>query len=99
MKLADLVAAGAPELPEGWFYRVVDDYHIGFKVELRRPGRFWSTCLTHAWVRESEHDDALSAVVDACQRAHASRARMLEERERAAGVEAFVGDYDPRRKK
>ncbi|GGX26790.1 hypothetical protein [Streptomyces chryseus] len=94
--MAELVAAGAPELPDGWFYRVAYD-RVGLKVKIRERRTFGSRSHAYAWVYEEDHDDALSAIVDACRRVHARMTDELERREKAQAAGQFIGDHDPRR--
>jgi hypothetical protein len=100
VSLADLVAAGAPELPDGWFYRVTDDVPVGFKVQIRESRRrFGSRLHAETYVLDERFEDAQSAVVDACRRAHASLGARLEAQRKYQAVAAYIGDHDPRRTK
>lgn len=95
MSMAQLVAAGAPELPAGYFYRVRSN---GFCLEVQvreRRKRFGSRQHSYALVR-SDEPDGLTAIAGACQ--HAVR-RMEQEdaywrSRRYAGQ--FIGDHDPK---
>lgn len=99
MSLADLVAAGAPELPDGWFYRVKSESFY-LTVELRKRRRVGSGFYASARVREDDFpDDAAAAVVDACRRAVANMDELAAQQARYVAVDAFVGDHDPRRKR
>jgi hypothetical protein len=66
--MADLVAAGAPVLPEGWFYRLTTSGPIcGWPtVEIRQPGRwFGSRVVSYSLVRTEEHDEHLRKTSEA----------------------------------
>ncbi|MEO3974394.1 hypothetical protein [Streptomyces sp. CAU 1734] len=94
--MAELVAAGAPELPEGWFYRVCRTSIPGYRVEIRRQKWFRSVCVSDAYVLEERYDDMTDAVVVACVRAHE---RIAEEAASVAKFEALAqlaGDHDPK---
>ncbi|MFG3014330.1 hypothetical protein ACGFZB_28705 [Streptomyces cinerochromogenes] len=96
--MADLVAAGAPKLPEGYFYRIRPT-HIteGLFVDVRRQRRFFgSDQVGGCVVYPSEYESGAEAIVDGCRRAHD---RWQEnERAQAARAEAgrLVGDHDPK---
>lgn len=96
MSMAQLVAAGAPELPEGHFYRVCRVLAIGHKVEIREQRRFTSSFVADSYVLEEHHDDMTEAVVAACRRAHDKARRRMERRGKGAVLDAFVGDHDPK---
>ncbi|MEV0444034.1 hypothetical protein AB0I84_45285 [Streptomyces spectabilis] len=92
--MADLVAAGAPELLPGWFYRVTPDGLGGLEVQVRER-RKWVGSRRHATALVLEGEpDGLKAIVRACRHA----ARLLEEELRhrsclsAAGQ--YIGDHD-----
>ncbi|MFF1684486.1 MULTISPECIES: hypothetical protein [unclassified Streptomyces] len=96
MSMAELVDAGAPELPAGWFYRVRESLHLGFMVEIREQRRFGSRLVAETFVHEERFDDMTAAVVSACRYAHARvQARALM-RAKAAELKAFAGDHDPK---
>ncbi|WP_030997532.1 hypothetical protein [Streptomyces sp. NRRL F-5630] len=96
MSMADLVAAGAPELPEGYFYRVRQTLHVGYKVEIREQRRFMSRLVADTFVFEERHSNMESAVVKACRYAAATmRERALRE-SKAATLRALAGDHDPK---
>lgn len=99
MSLADLIAAGAPELPDGWFYRVTDDSFFGPTVEIRKRRRVGSSRCITARVRDYDFNTALAAVVDACQRACVLLDQEAEEYAKSKAVAAYFGDHDPRRTK
>jgi hypothetical protein len=95
--MRELVDAGAPELPDGWFYRVADTRLIGLVVEIREQRKhFGSRELEHAYVHERNHDDAESAIVDACNRAYARLQGQVEARARFCALLPFLGDHDPK---
>ena len=98
MSMADLVAAGAPELPEGWFYRVKRAFpsSLGFKVEIREQHRFTSSMLLDTFVLEQRHDDMTEALVDACRRAAARLQERSQEAGKFAALAEFIGDHDPK---
>lgn len=95
MSMADLVAAGAPGLPEGWFYRVCSN---GFclEVEVREwRKRFGSRQHSYALVRDHGPDGLENVVRAACQ----AVSRIEEEDEfwrRRRDAAQFLGDHDPR---
>ncbi|MFE5159125.1 hypothetical protein ACFY1A_17060 [Streptomyces sp. NPDC001520] len=95
--MEQLVLAGAPELPEGWFYRMREVYGVGFKVEIRERTRFASRQVAEKYVLERGFDDMADAVVDACLRARRSAATQAEMREKWRALSRFVGDHDGRR--
>ncbi|WP_228973423.1 hypothetical protein [Streptomyces sp. DH12] len=97
MSMRELVAAGAPELPPGYFYRVRSESSFGLlKVELRRQGRWFSTAVENTYVRPADYATVERAVVDACSRVvewwggRQADARAMEESQK------FIGDHDPR---
>ncbi|MFD9205946.1 hypothetical protein ACFVZM_06660 [Streptomyces sioyaensis] len=98
MTMEELVHAGAPELPAGWFYRVTSNGFC-FEVQVREwRRRFGSRQHGYALVR-SDEVDGLTAIVAACR--HAVR-RMEEEDEhwrKRRDVAKYLGDYDPREKR
>ncbi|MGI5404152.1 hypothetical protein ACQEVG_32820 [Streptomyces sp. CA-135486] len=99
MSMAQLVAAGAPELPEGWFYRVREDRFGWPEVEIREQRkRFGSRQLTYALVRFEEHENGEAAVVAACVKACARLQEDDEHRRKMRGALSFIGDHDPREK-
>ncbi|MBT2412663.1 hypothetical protein J7I94_19205 [Streptomyces sp. ISL-12] len=96
MSMADLVAAGAPELPEGWFYRVMREYGAGYKVEIREQGRVFSREVAYAWVQEGHFDDMTEAVVHACRMAAGRAGDRAELRRKFAALARYEGDHDPK---
>ncbi|MEU1074319.1 MULTISPECIES: hypothetical protein [unclassified Streptomyces] len=93
--MAELVAAGAPELPDGWFYRVCSN---GFCLEVQireRRKRFGSRLHETAYVRE-DADDGLMAVVGACCLAMVLLEESATYRRRARSALQYVGDHDPK---
>ncbi|OSC76501.1 hypothetical protein B5180_01725 [Streptomyces sp. BF-3] len=90
--MAELVAAGAPELPEGYFYRVAPSGLRGaVRVQVRRQRLIGSVEIERSVVIVAEHADALSAVVFGCRNASARMALHGDTR-----VESLYGDHDPR---
>ncbi|WP_406161023.1 hypothetical protein [Streptomyces canus] len=95
--MAQLVAAGAPELPEGWFYRVRDDRFGWPEVQIRQPGRwFGSRSVAYAIVRTEEHDDGQTAVIAACVKACQRLHENYEHRRKTREALEFHGDHDPK---
>lgn len=89
----DLVAAGAPELPAGWFYRVQGTgLHGLLQVTVRRPRLFGSKELGHASVLVWEFPNELRAIVCACTHAY----RRAQAVQRAADARKYIGDYEGR---
>jgi hypothetical protein len=92
MSMAELVAAGAPELPEGWFYRVSPSGLPGMiRVEVRRARLIGSAEVTRSVVLPHEHMTDMAAVVFGCRNAEARM--ILRSR---AGIENYYGDHDPK---
>lgn len=99
MSMADLIAAGAPELPDGWFYRVTTSGPIiGWPVvEIRQPGRwFGSRSVSYAIVRTGEHPTGDDAVLAACTRAWERLQEDEEHRRKTREALALRGDHDPK---
>lgn len=78
MAAADLIALGAPALPDGYFYRVRRGRLTGETyVHVRRSGRFFSWLVCRDFVRLRSYDKAETsipvdvAVLTAACRAHA----------------------------
>ncbi|MFD6361850.1 hypothetical protein ACFWFX_18660 [Streptomyces roseolus] len=96
--MSDLVAAGAPELPEGYFYRVRPTHlTAGFFVDVRRRRRFFgSSEMSSVVVYPSEYISAEEAIVRACRSAHARWEAEEKERKSYRDAERFLGDHDPR---
>jgi hypothetical protein len=94
--MSQLVWAGAPELPDGWFYRVVSDGFVGLKVEVReRRKRFGSRVVDYSYVR-SDEPDGLTAIVASCRHAvkKIDEADQLWRNRRDAAK--YIGDHDPK---
>ncbi|MDX2575917.1 hypothetical protein PV332_10535 [Streptomyces scabiei] len=97
MSMRDLVEAGAPELPEGWFYRIRSDRFGWPEVEIRQPRkRFGSRTVSYALVRTEQHDDGMSAVVAACVKAYIRMEEDDEHFRKQREALAFSGDHDPK---
>jgi hypothetical protein len=94
VSLADLVAAGAPGLPEGRFYRVRAGF-VWDVTEIRERRRIGSWLIADASIREDLHAEVMHAVVAACHKAFIE----AQEYDRRHSVRAFYGDHDPRRTK
>ncbi|MFJ6237965.1 hypothetical protein ACIQH0_28245 [Streptomyces griseus] len=94
--MAELVAAGAPELPEGYFYRIRPHGWGILRVTIRRQCRVGSRHVAEALAFPRIYANPRDAVVKGCQDA----AEELRTREvRAARVVAarrYIGDHDPR---
>ncbi|MFB7479543.1 hypothetical protein ACFUEM_08665 [Streptomyces anulatus] len=94
--MAELVAAGAPELPSGWFYRVQSDGMGFLEVEIRQHRkRFGSRLLSSAYVREGE-PNGRRAVAAACRAALREIDARGEHARRLRQASLFLGDHDPR---
>ncbi|WDM16717.1 hypothetical protein J3S85_37765 [Streptomyces lavenduligriseus] len=95
--MANLVAAGAPELPEGWFYRVRKEaLDLGHKVEIREQRRFGSRLVAESYVLEERYDDVEEALIAACHRAHTNVQERALIAVKAAELKRFLGDHDPK---
>jgi hypothetical protein len=94
--MAELVAAGAPELPEGWFYRVRPFLRTGIQVEVRHRRWIGSTEVGTAldWPRSSETGQAL--VVRMCREAFRDAGLRGHDASRLRDAREFIGDHDPR---
>ncbi|MFJ3248344.1 hypothetical protein [Streptomyces sp. NPDC086782] len=98
MSMAQLVAAGAPELPEGFFYRV-RPFLAGssITVQVRRQRRFiGSEELAHAIVVPADHDGALAAVVAGCRKSVQRWEESGDLRRAMHDASFFIGDHDPK---
>ncbi len=64
-----LVAAGAPELPEGYFYRITEHERFGgeYYVDIRKKKRFWSVSVL-TW--SVFHDGILVSISDIVNRGY-----------------------------
>jgi hypothetical protein len=96
MSMGQLLLAGAPALPDGWFYRLRESIHVGYKLEIREQRRFGSRLVAEVHVLEERHDDMTDAVVAACQRAHRTVEERAQQREKYAALSDLVGDHDPK---
>jgi hypothetical protein len=97
MSMAELVAAGAPELPEGYFYRVRNDRFGWPEVQIRKVRkRFGSRGLTYALVRLNEHETVEGAVVAACAKAVQRMDEDAQHWKRQRQASTYLGDHDPR---
>jgi hypothetical protein len=99
MSMAQLIAAGAPELPEGYFYRVRGTAIKSLKVELRRARAVGSKLLASTYVLHEHHPTAESAIVGACQMAYDHWQERDEVAAKYRATTAFLGDHDPRGRK
>ncbi|GAA0641436.1 hypothetical protein GCM10009548_02040 [Streptomyces malaysiensis subsp. malaysiensis] len=98
MTMEQLVLAGAPELPEGWFYRVREDRFGWPEVEIREHRRrFGSRQHTYALVRLDDYENVHDAVVAACVTAREKLHVDFELREKFRALGSYIGDHDGRR--
>ncbi|MFJ3588604.1 hypothetical protein ACIQUY_04850 [Streptomyces sp. NPDC090231] len=98
MSMADLVALGAPELPEGHFYRIRPS-HIteGLFVDVRRQRRFFGSVeLAGTVVYPSSYSNGGEAIVHGCHRAFQKWQETDAARALVREANEFVGDHDPR---
>ncbi|MFF1625586.1 hypothetical protein [Streptomyces sp. NPDC058272] len=100
MSMAQLVAAGAPELHGSYFYRVRESSIDSLLVEIRRQkGRWRSVAVAEAWVYHEHDVTAEAAIVDACIRAFKVwKERVGHHVAYVAAVE-YIGDHDPKGRK
>jgi hypothetical protein len=97
MSMAELVAAGAPELPEGWFYRVTADRFGWPEAQIRQPGRwFGSRTISYALVRTDRHDEGTTAVVAACIKAYTRLQEDDDHNRKMREALTLRGDHDPK---
>lgn len=96
MSMAHLVAAGAPELPEGWFYRVRPTNIRSLKVEIREQRRFRSRLVADTWVLERPEESAEESIVKACARAFREWQEADAKRAAYLATTAYIGDHDPK---
>jgi hypothetical protein len=98
--MAQLVAAGAPELPEGYFYRVRPFMSAGIRVTIRRRRLIGSVEEASALSWPTKFDECGSEfVVSLCQRAYVDMGFQAREAELLRDAKTFIGDHDPRRRK
>ena len=95
MSMAQLIAAGAPELPEGYFYRVRNTAIKSLKVEIRRARAVGSELLADTYVIHENYPTAEAAIVRACQMAYEHWQERDEVAAKYRATTAFVGDHDP----
>jgi hypothetical protein len=97
MSMADLVRAGAPVLPDRWFYRIRSDRFGWPEVQIRQPGRwFGSRGISYALVRTEEHEDGEAAVIAACVKAWMRLHENEEHHRKQREALTFSGDHDPK---
>ncbi|WP_157841218.1 hypothetical protein [Streptomyces sp. NTK 937] len=95
--MAELVAAGAPELPEGYFYRVRETSISNLRVEIRhQKGRWRSTFVEDAYVHHDPGESAEESIVGACTRVFERWQGAAAERAAYRATTKFLGDHDPR---
>ncbi|MEU3729975.1 hypothetical protein AB0E81_11280 [Streptomyces sp. NPDC033538] len=96
MSMVQLVAAGAPELPAGYFYRVRPSSMRLLKVELRQQGRFFSSLVEDTYICPGEYPTAEEAVVAACRRVVGWWREKKADAEALEASRAWHGDHDPK---
>lgn len=96
MSMAQLVAAGAPELPEGYFYRVHTTSIRSLKVEIREQRRFRSRAVAGTWVLDKLEESAEESIVKACARAFKDWQEADAVRASYRAVSEYIGDHDPK---
>ncbi|WP_143673785.1 hypothetical protein [Streptomyces sp. or20] len=97
MSMAELVAAGAPELPEGYFYRIRETSISNLMVEIRQQkGRWRSKLIADTYVIHKSDVPAEESIVRACERVFDEVQGADEERAAYRATTAFLGDHDPR---
>ncbi|MFD7776639.1 hypothetical protein [Streptomyces sp. NPDC059753] len=94
--MRELVEAGAPELPAGWFYRVRETVHLGFEVQIRARRRFGSRLVAESFVHEERYAVMTDAVIHACRRAHEQVQDRALMKAKAAELRPLAGDHDPK---
>ncbi|MFE6493391.1 hypothetical protein [Streptomyces sp. NPDC057748] len=95
--MSELVAAGAPVLPEGYFYRVRETSISNLKVEIRRQkGRWWSTLVADRYEIHTPEESAEESIVMACTKAFERWQGTTAERSAYRATLPFLGDHDPR---
>lgn len=100
MSMADLVAAGAPELHGSYFYRVRETHIDTLLVEIRKQkGRWRSSTVAEAWVYHEHDVTAEEAVVDACVRAFLTWKERVGHRVAYVAASDYIGDHDPKGRK
>jgi hypothetical protein len=96
--MEDLIAAGAPPLPDGMFYRVRLAPMNLLRVEIR--SRWWLGSLKEesVYVSLGAYRDGTEAVVSACELAAYDLQRHTRiTRVRQTISDLHAGDHDPRR--
>ncbi|MFI2213009.1 hypothetical protein [Streptomyces sp. NPDC020141] len=93
MSMDSLVAAGAPHLPSGYFYRVRPTGIRCLKVEVRRSRWIGSHLMASSYVLHGRHRVATDDVVAACRRAHRAWRESRGEDESYKAARTFVGDH------
>lgn len=97
MSMAQLVAAGAPELPPGYFYRVAPAMLRGcIRVSIRRARIVGSKQVEMSVVFLHRFTDERAAVVAACKTAYRWWQEREESRDMSERVTAYFGDHDPK---
>lgn len=97
MSMAELVAAGAPDLPEGYFYRIRETSISNLKVEIRQQkGRWRSKLIADTYVIHKPDVLAEESVVRACERVFETWQGAAAERAAYRSSLPFLGDHDPR---
>ncbi|MEU3986099.1 hypothetical protein AB0F77_39585 [Streptomyces sp. NPDC026672] len=96
MSMADLVSAGAPELPEGYFYRVRPESFGLLVVEIRRQGRWFSSQVESCVLRPGDWPTAEDAIIHGCCRAVEWWGDRKADAQSLEAARAFHGDHDPK---
>ncbi|MCQ6554766.1 hypothetical protein NPS70_16395 [Streptomyces sp. C10-9-1] len=94
--MLDLINAGAPPLPAGYFYRVQPADLGLLRVELRRQGRWFSSGVQDTYVRPGDYPTAEAAVVAGCQRVEQWWRERLANMRALDEARAWHGDHDPK---
>ncbi|MFD4234279.1 hypothetical protein [Streptomyces sp. NPDC058542] len=97
MSMAELVAAGAPELHAGYFYRIRETSISNLKVEIRQQkGRWRSRLVADTYVIHKTTESAEESVISACVRAFERWQAAAGEGMAYRAALKFTGDHDPR---
>ncbi|MET9126922.1 hypothetical protein [Streptomyces sp. NPDC004528] len=94
--MAELVDAGAPELPTGYFYRVKRASLGLLSVEIRHQGRFWSSRVEDVYVCPGDFPTSREALASACRRAFDYWQRQQTDAAALFAACVHLGDHDPK---
>jgi hypothetical protein len=100
MTMEQLLLAGAPELPDGMFYRIEPSGIGSLKVQIReRRKRLGSRAVDDAYtyVYPSHHETVNASIVAGCERANQHRVGAARRRAMYRQAVTFVGDHDGRK--